>query len=33
MIDWWLLVSLNILVITMAFHTFLAHVVSKCTKK
>jgi hypothetical protein len=29
MIDWWLLFSLNILALTMAFHTYLAHVVSK----
>ena len=33
MIDWWLLISLNILVVTMAFHTFLAHQVSKATNK
>lgn len=33
MIDWWLLVSLNILVVTMAFHTFLAHTVSKARQR
>ena len=33
MIDWWLLVALNILVVTMLFHTFLASVVSKAKKK
>ena len=33
MIDWWLLVSLNILVITMLFHTFLASKVAKLQKK
>ena len=33
LIDTWLLVSLNILVVTMLFHTFLAHVVSKATQK
>lgn len=33
LIDTWLLVSLNILVVTMLFHTFLAHVVAKSTKK
>ena len=33
MIDWWLLVSLNILVVTMLFHTFLASIVSKAKRK
>ena len=29
LIDWWLSMALYILVMTMAFHTYLAHVVSK----
>ena len=33
MIDWWLLVSMFILILSMAFHTVLAHVVSKCKEK
>ena len=33
MIDWWLLVSINIMIVTMGFHTFVAHQVSKATKR
>ena len=29
MIDWWLLFSLNILGVSMAFHTYIAHIISK----
>ena len=29
MIDWWLLVCMNILVTSLGFHTYLAHVISK----
>ena len=29
MIDWWLLICMNLLVMALAFHTYLAHVISK----
>ena len=33
MIDWWLLVCMNILVLTLCFHTYLAHTVYKAKNK
>ena len=33
LIDWWLTVALNSLVLTMGFHTYLANLVSKSKKK
>ena len=33
LIDWWFLVSFNILVITLGFHTYLSYIVSKATKE
>ena len=30
MIDWWLLIALNLMVITMGFHTYMAYHISKC---
>ena len=29
MIDWWLLICMNLLVMALGFHTYLAHVISK----
>ena len=33
LIDWWFLISFNILVLTLAFHTYLSYIVSKATKE
>ena len=33
MIDWWLIVSMNILVFALAFHTYLASLVSKAKEQ
>ena len=33
MIDWWLIVSMNILVFALAFHTYLASLVSKAREQ
>ena len=33
LIDWWFLVSFNILVLTLGFHTYLSYIVSKATKE
>ena len=33
LIDWWLLVAMNLLVATMVFHTYVAYVVFRCKNR